>query len=197
MISDTTSVTARAACICFCAMRPAKSSSKNPTVWPSVHLCKRDNTKGFTLGCTMIELDADDRPNSTGRAIRKNANAPSIRAVLFGSKNPSGPSSAAESITMPRMSAVPTSNVPARAEKNAANHKAGQAPDRHQRIKAPSVCGGGPSAGRKAFIQLAIFTHRPQWSGTRPIDAPRTQHIARPWSKARRACHLLRYGPDP
>ena len=37
-ISVTTSVNALDVCICFCAMRPAKSSSKKVTAWPIVHL---------------------------------------------------------------------------------------------------------------------------------------------------------------
>ena len=36
MNSTVASVTARPVCICFCAMRPAKSLSKKVMSWPSV-----------------------------------------------------------------------------------------------------------------------------------------------------------------
>ncbi len=56
IISVATSVTARAACICFCAMRPAKSLSKKVTACPSVQRCRRDSTSGSTFGPTMMRV---------------------------------------------------------------------------------------------------------------------------------------------
>mmetsp|Transcript_18034 Transcript_18034/g.27587 ORF Transcript_18034/g.27587 Transcript_18034/m.27587 type:complete len:291 (+) Transcript_18034:14232-15104(+) len=197
MNSDTTSVTARAACICFCAMRPAKSSSKKVTDWPNVQRCKRDKTNGFTLGCTMIEFDADDSPKRIGRAIRKNPSAPMIRPILPGAKNPSGPNSTVASITRPRISAVPASIAPAAAEKNAASQSAGQAPDKHQRMKAHSVCGGGPSDRWNALIQFEMVTRQPLFSGTRRIGVPRTQNIGHRPPKARHGCRLRQFYHRP
>ena len=74
--SAATSVNARAACICFCAIRPAKSSSKNVTDWPSVQRFSRDRTRGVTLGCTTMAFAAADTPKDSGRSTTKNATNP-------------------------------------------------------------------------------------------------------------------------
>ena len=103
IVSTATSVTARAHCICFCAIRPAKSSSKNRTACPRVQRFSRDSTSGLTFGKTMMAFDADDSPNSTGRAIRKNATEATRTAVFDPSKNASGPVATAESMTFPRI----------------------------------------------------------------------------------------------
>jgi hypothetical protein len=68
--SVATSVTARAACICFCAMRPAKSLSKKVTAWPSVQRCRRDSTSGITFGPMMMLLEAEDTAKASGRRTR-------------------------------------------------------------------------------------------------------------------------------
>ena len=44
--SVTASVTARAVCCCFWAIRPAKSSSKKESDWPRVCRCSRERTSG-------------------------------------------------------------------------------------------------------------------------------------------------------
>ena len=67
---DTTSVAARAVCICFCAIRPAKSLSKNVTACPMVYRWMRDRISGNRFGSNRIEAAAVFRPNTTGRAIR-------------------------------------------------------------------------------------------------------------------------------
>ena len=200
--SDATSVTARAHCICFWAIRPAKSSSKNVMFCPRVQRCSRDRTNGLTLGCTMMELDAADSPNAIGRIARKNPIAKAINQKFDPSKKLSGPKVVA-SMTMPRISAVIDSMAPAKADRAAASHSAGQDPAKHQRIKAPSSRGGGPSAGLKESIQLPIFIPVPLFSGSHQIAAPRTLHIGRLGPKARHgrrlrqsALHpILRSGP--
>ncbi len=85
MNSVATSVIAREVCICFCAMRPAKSSSKKVTACPSVQRCSRIRTIGFTFGATMIAFDAEDRPNMSGLSSRKNAPTP-ISSARFSAK---------------------------------------------------------------------------------------------------------------
>jgi hypothetical protein len=70
IVSDATSVTARAACICFVAIRPAKSLSKKVTACPIVQRCSRDRTCGITFGCTHSALVADEAPNTSGRMNR-------------------------------------------------------------------------------------------------------------------------------
>ena len=69
-ISVATSVTARAACICFCAMRPAKSLSKKVTACPSVQRCSRDRTSGITFGPITMEFEAEDAAKDRGRRTR-------------------------------------------------------------------------------------------------------------------------------
>ena len=195
--SAATSVTARAACICFCAMRPAKSSSKKLTFCPNVQRCSRDSTSGFTLGCTMIALEAEERPNSTGRATRKNAIAPKTRTRLLPSKNRSGPALTVASITLPKIHAVPASIAPAAADRKAASQSTGQAPARHQRMKAQRVCGGGPSAGRNGLIQFEMLTSFHPMRENRPTDGARKLHIGQLSAKALHGCPLRRYDLDP
>ena len=76
--STTTSVRARAVCICFWAMRPAKSSSKKVTDWPIVQRCNRERTSGLTLGATTTLLAAAASPKTSGRSTRKK---PTKRAI--------------------------------------------------------------------------------------------------------------------
>ena len=71
-----TSVTARAACICFCAIRPAKSLSKKVTACPSVQRCRRERTRGRTFGCTTMEFDAAESPKASGRSTTRKTAKP-------------------------------------------------------------------------------------------------------------------------
>ena len=111
----------------------------------------------------MIAFEAEDSPINTGRPSRKNAKAPKIIARLEPWKIPSGPLEIEVSITAPRIQAVPASSPPASADKTAASHSAGQAPLRHQRMNAPSVCGGGPSAGSNGVIRSSNFIPPPRF----------------------------------
>ena len=155
-----TSVTARAACICFCAMRPAKSLSKNVTACPMVQRWSRDRTSGSTFGCTTTEFEAADSPNAMGRNTTRKTTKP--RSSAHSSRRTvAGSPILARSTTRPRNHAVTTSIVPAIAERAAASVSGPQAPDRHQRKNAPSVRGGGPSAGRKASMRSPSLTPPP------------------------------------
>ena len=70
ILPATTSVAARAVCICFCAMRPAKSLSKNVTAWPMVQRCRRDRISGNRLGSMVSDNAEVFRPKIKGRATR-------------------------------------------------------------------------------------------------------------------------------
>ena len=197
MTSTVTSVSARAACISFCAMRPAKSSSKKVTAWPSVHRFRRDKTNGLMFGATRMEFAAEESPKNSGRATRKNAVAAKSIHSVEPSKYAAGSVPETESTTRFRISAVTASIPPATAEKRAASHKTGHAPDNAQRTKGHRVVGGGPSAGRNALIQSPGFIQQPPATGTHPIAATRSQRTGRRAPEGHHGCLLRRYGPDP
>ena len=70
IVPETTSVVARATCICFCAIRPAKSLSKNVTACPIVHRCRRDRINGNRLGSTVTDVAWVFIPKTIGRTTR-------------------------------------------------------------------------------------------------------------------------------
>ncbi len=75
---------------------------------------------------------------------------------MLGEEAACGPLPTAASITQPRIRAETTSVAPASAEIDRRRRQSiGQDPARHQRKKAPSVCGGGPSARAEGVDQAA------------------------------------------
>ena len=152
MHSITTSVIARAVCCCFCAIRPAKSSSKKLSACPIVCRCSRDMTSGNRFTPNESELNPPLMPMRPGRMITKNT-ASRRNLPQCAANSPTGPCSVARSMAQPIKYADKTSERPTKTDTNNVIAMIGHAPDRHHWKKAPSVAGGWPFARAKASMR--------------------------------------------
>ena len=143
----TTSVSARAACICFCAMRPAKSLSKNVTAWPRVQRCSRDRISSSATGSAPpTAIAADVMPKISGRRSGQNSRRRRARNQPCGREQPVGAGGDRASMTLPSSIADTTSSEPGqhRPDRRPAPAPV-QAPAQAQRKNGQSVPGGGVS----------------------------------------------------
>ena len=147
-VSCTTETMPFAACICFCAIRPAKSSSKKLTDWPSVCRFSRDITCPKRFGITAIDWNPPASPNDSGRSTSSTRIAVTARPRL-SAQNPAPGPAAVASITLPSSHIVTDSSRPPTANRTVARITGGHDPFSAHRKNRPSVLGGGPSASRR------------------------------------------------
>ncbi len=145
-LSTTTSVSEFETWSCFCAMRPAKSLSKNSTEWPSVQREMRDSTAAPRFGARMYWLKYDPSPSKTGRSTTKTPNNSANSQGAWPAKA-AGPVASTVSMVRPRTLAVSASTPPARPLSSAARRMTAKLPRSAQRKNGTIRRGGGPAAG--------------------------------------------------